>query len=145
MPGTPSIERQTFTIDGFDYALVLPECGGLTLALTNGYLSGRGPLRGIYEEDDPFEKWEDYDPRIEVFDDITLGINAFRLIREARNRINGWANRVRPSYFFISPSTDRKAPVYDRICALLARRIKGYHYQRIGGSHQFYRLHGGHA
>ena len=110
------------------------------LALTNGYLPGQGYLSDVYREYDPFEKWEDFNPSIEVTDDIAIGINAFKLVREVSNRINGWVNRVHPSYFMISPNSKRKAPVYERACKLLARRIRGYSVQRIGDTHYFFRI-----
>jgi hypothetical protein len=136
----PSTERHEFTVDGFDYALVLSETGNLALALTDGYIPNRGWLSTRYHEHDPFEKWEDYEPGVELLDDIDIGINAFRLMREVRGRINGWINRTRPSYFIISPNTQRKAAIYARVSALLARRIRSYHCQQIGQSFYFFRL-----
>lgn len=140
MSGMPSSERHNFKVDGFEYALVLSEAGNLALALTDGYIPNRGWLSTLYREHDPFEKWEDYEPGVELLDDIDIGINAFRLMREVRGRINGWINRTQPSYFIISPNTERKAPIYARISALLARRIRGYQCQQIGQSFYFFRL-----
>lgn len=140
MPGIPSSERHEFKVDGFEYVLVLREAGEITLALTGGYIPGRGHLFDLYREYDPFEKWEDYVPGIELFDDIDTGINAFRLMRAVRGRINGWINRARPSYFVISPNTTRKAAIYARASALLARRIRGYHCQPIDRRFYFFRL-----
>ena len=140
MPGMPSTERHEFNVDGFEYVLVLSEAGNLALALTGGHLPNRGSLTALYREHDPFEKWEDYEPGVELLDDIDIGINAFRLMREVRGRINGWINRTRPSYFIISPNTQRKAAIYARVSALLARRIRGYHCQQIGQSFYFFRL-----
>jgi hypothetical protein len=140
MPSRPSTERHEFKVDGFDYVLVLSETGNVALALTDGHIANRGWLSTLYRERDPFEKWEDYEPGVELLDDIDIGINAFRLMREVRGRINGWINRTRPSYFIISPNTERKALIYARISALLARRIRGYHCQPIGQSFYFFRL-----
>ena len=140
MPGMPSTERHEFKVDGFEYVLVLSEAGNLALALTGGHIPSRGSLTALYREHDPFEKWEDYEPGVELLDDIDIGINAFRLMREVRGRINGWINRTRPSYFIISPNTQRKAAIYARVSALLARRIRGYHCQQIGQSFYFFRL-----
>jgi hypothetical protein len=140
MSGMPSSERHNFEVDGFDYVLVLSETGNVALALTDGHIANRGWLSTLYREQDPFEKWEDYEPGVELLDDIDIGINAFRLMREVRGRINGWINRRRPSYFIISPNTERKAPIYARISALLARRIQGYQCQQIGQSFYFFRL-----
>ena len=142
MPGEPSSERQDFIVDGFHYILVMTECGAITLSLTDGYIPGKGFVRGLYEEHDPFERWEDYNPEIRLTQDIPIGVNAFKLIREVRRRIRGWISRIRPSYFSISPGTDRKSPVFDRICELLARHIKQYSHQRISQTHYFYRLQG---
>jgi hypothetical protein len=108
--------------------------------LTNGYIPGRGHLSDIYREYDPFEKWEDFDPSIEVTDDIAIGVNVFQLVREVRNRINGWANRVRPSYFMIGANSERKTAIYERACELLARRIRGYSVQYIGDTFYFFRI-----
>jgi hypothetical protein len=136
----PSSERHEFKVDGFDYVLVLREAGQITLALTGGYIPGRGHLFDLYREHDPFEKWEDYVPGIELFDDIDTGVNAFRLMREVRGRINGWINRARPSYFVIAPNSARKAVAYTRATALLARRIRGYQCQQIDQRFYFFRL-----
>ncbi len=140
MSGMPSKERQAFEVDGFEYVLVLPEAGKIGLALTSGHIPNHGPIRGLYRQHDPFERWEDYTPGVEILDDVDIGINGFRLMREVLGRINGWVNRARPSYFIISPSTERKAPIYARICNSLARRIHGYHCQQIGKSFYFFRL-----
>lgn len=140
MPGMPSIERHTFKVDGFDYVLVLREAGQVTLALTGGYIPGRGHLFDLYREHDPFEKWEDYVPGIELFDDIDTGVNAFRLMRAVQGRMKGWINRARPSYFVIAPNSTRKATVYNRATALLARRISGYQCQQIDQRFYCFRL-----
>lgn len=140
MPGMPSRERHEFKVGGFEYALVLSEAGNLALALTDGYIPNRGWLSTLYREHDPFEKWEDYEPGVELLDDIDIGINAFRLMREVSGRINGWINRTRPSYFIISANTQRKSAIYGRVSSLLARRIRGYHCQQIGQSFYFFRL-----
>ena len=140
MPGMPSIERHEFTVDGFEYVLVLREAHHVTLALTGGHIAGRGALYDLYRECDPFEKWEDYVPGIALFDDIDTGVNAFRLMREVRGRLNGWINRAQPSYFIVAANSTRKAGVYARISALLARRLQGYHCQQIGDAFYFFRL-----
>ena len=140
MPGMPSTEHHNLTIEGFDYVLILREAGDITLALTGGHIPGKGTLDRLYREYDPFEKWEDYEPGIELFGDIQTGINAFRLMREVRGRINGWINRTRPSYFILSPNTERKALIYGRVSALIARRTRGYEYQKIGTNFYFFRL-----
>ena len=143
MPGMPSIERHEFTVDGFEYVLVLREAHHVTLALTDGYIAGRGALYDLYRERDLFEKWEDFVPGIELFDDIDAGVNAFRLMREVRGRLNGWINRARPSYFIIEANSTRKAGVYARVSGLLARRIHGYHCQQIGEAFYFFQLAAG--
>ena len=143
MPGMPSIERHEFTVGGFEYVLVLREAHHVTLALTGGHIAGRGALYDLYRERDPFEKWEDYVPGIALFDDIDTGVNAFRLMREVRGRLNGWINRAQPSYFIIAANSTRKAGVYARISALLARRLQGYHCQQIGDAFYFFRLAAG--
>jgi len=62
------------------------------------------------------------------------------LTRECVNRIAGWANRVRPGYFILSPATDRKERVYDRLAKIIARKVKGYSHHKIGKSNYFYRM-----
>jgi len=140
MPGMPSTQRHAFTVDGFDYVLVLREANHVTLALTGGYIPGRGSLHSLYRERDPFEKWEDYVPGIKLFHDIDTGVNAFRLMREVHGRLTGWINRTRPSYFIIAANSPRKAGVYARVSALLARRLRGYQCQQIGARFYFFRL-----
>jgi hypothetical protein len=134
-------EIQSFSIGAFDYKLVLHPAGGVSLLLVDGFVPGIGDLRKAYEEYDPFQKWEDYDPdSFALTGDEDFNVPVFALTRECVNRIAGWANRVRPGYFILSPATDRKERVYDRLAKIIARKVKGYSHHKIGKSNYFYRM-----
>lgn len=134
------IEVQRFQIDQFTYELRLMPAGSVTLSLVDGYAKGVGNIRRAYRERDPFERFGDYDPSdFGLTGDEDLGVNAFALGRECVNRIAGWANRVKPGYFILSPSTQRKEGVYDRIAKIIDRKVKGYSHQKIKKSHYFFR------
>lgn len=133
-------EVQEFWIGSFRYRLLLRSPGAIALLLMGGYSRKVGDLRNAFEEYDPFQKWEDYDPDdFALTGDEDLGVDVFSLKRECVNRIAGWVNRARPGFFSISPSTDRKEPLYDRISQEVASKIRGYTNQKINRSYQFYR------
>ena len=134
-------ETQVFDVGSFRYELQFVSPGAVSLYLVDGYASGVGNIREAYRERDPFQKWEDYDPSdFGLVDDLGLDVPVFQLVRECVNRIAGWANRQKPGYFIVSPSTDRKEQLYDRVAKIIARKIgNGYSHYKIRKSHYFYR------
>ena len=135
------IEIQKFQVGNFTYELRLMPAGAVSLSLIDGYVPGIGSIRKAYRKRDPFERWDEYDPDdFGLVDDQDFDVPVFQLTRECVNRISGWANRVKPGYFIISPSTDRKEPVYDRFAKIIGRKVKGYTSQKIRRGHHFYRI-----
>lgn len=134
-------EKQEFSIGGLDYELTMAFPGRVSLLLVGGYSPKIGSIRKAREEYDPFQKWEDYDPDdFFLSGDEDVGADVFALSRQCMHRVVGWAKRIRPGYFAISPSTDRKEPIYDRLCARMSTRLPEYSHQKLGKSHYFYRL-----
>lgn len=135
------VEIQKFSVGSFEYELRLKPAGAVTLSLVGGYAKGVGNIRQAYRESDPFARFDEYDPDdFALFDDEDFDVPVFQLARECVNRISGWANRVKPGYFIISPSTQRKEPVYDRLSKMIERKIRGYSHQKMRRSHYFYRI-----
>ena len=135
-----TFERHDFHVDGFHYILAMSAYRGARLGVTNGYIPGKGMLRRMYREVDPFMKWGEYEPEIFLTEDIPLGVNAFTLIKETSMRLRGWVGRAHPNAFFVSSNTQRKAPIIERVCVRMSRTMPMYSYQRIDDTHAFYRL-----
>lgn len=134
-------ENQVFDIGSFRYELRFKSPGSVSLYSIGGYSKSVGNIRDAYREHDPFQKWEDYDPdEFGLIDDQDFDVPVFQLARECVNRIAGWANREKPGFFLLSPSTDRKEKVYDRIAKIIDRKVKGYQHYKIRKSHYFYRV-----
>lgn len=139
-------EIQRFKVENLLYELILPKDGtpgSVSLVLVGGYSPKVGDVRTIRESYDPFAKWGDDDnDDFSLMGDEDVGSNVFLLGRECLNRINGWVNREKPGYFLLSPSTERKEPIYDRFSKILEKKLEkngGYQSQKIGNSYYFYR------
>jgi len=133
-------ETQVFEVGSFRYELRFISPGSVSLYLVDGYADSVGDIRQAYRERDPFQKWEEYDPdEFGLVDDHDFDVPVFQLTRECVNRIAGWANRMKPGYFIISPTTDRKEAVYDRLAKIIERKVRGYTHYKIRKSHYFYR------
>jgi len=136
-----TVERQEFSIDGLRYELTMTSPGGVNLLLIGGYSPKIGDIRRAREEYDPFQKWEDDDPYDFFLKwDEDVGADVSALTRQCMHRVIGWVKRMRPGYFVISPSTDRRERIYDRLCARMETRLPEYNRQKIRRSHYFYRL-----
>lgn len=132
---------QEFYVGGLRYKMTFNDPGSVSLYLMGGYSKKIGDVRKARDEYDPFQKWEDYDPDdFFLMGDEDVGVDVYKLMRECMNRLMGWVKGRRPKYFVISPSTERKEKLYDRIAEKVAKRLKEYNHQKIKNSHYFYRM-----
>ena len=136
-------ETHEFTIGEFLYRLEMHSEGQVVLFLLDGYSEKlNSNIRKLFEEPfDPLTPWGEYDYYdLVITSDVDVGANVFLLARECINRIAGWANKTKPGYFAISPSTPRKEKIYDRAVRILNSKIKNYAHFKIDNTHYFYRM-----
>ena len=146
MSSYPRFETQEFRIGSLDYELILPingTPGSINLLLVGGWSPKVGIIRKAPQDVyDPLQDWYECEAdSFSLLGDEDVGADVFKLSRECLNRIVGWVNREKPGYFLVSPSTERKIPLYDRFARILEKRIgsSGYFYQRVENCYHFYR------
>ena len=110
-------------IDSLEYDLIFDE-NQWSFYFKNSYKNNQKVIKN-----DLFFDWFSDDSENYYLDDISINTNVFKLAKQIIEKIVIETKKAKPSFFYFSPTTNRKFNIYKRFAKQLEKELVKYELQ----------------